>query len=293
MLSPNDLEILGDLIKEIRRLNMSANMYAQFMERLPDRLSGNQNVQENPAPFTGGEVERLMTLNRRLGEIESLKRDIAHELRPGLIDKIKNSDDPMGDFEIDTKIDFILRDDDPEASEDSDNILTTRDDFISYPEEIDEDLVDFREYHDSKTAQLAAEPHCYLFHDLYDHSYGVEKPSVPLPDCLRIGTVWIDVIIRQQYFLDVETGKWDKSCGNRKLAELARRPPQTDGRLLSDLLFDSEVIDSWGKETTGADCFVGTRYRPDVSHRKVVVQVRLKDTDFRNGNPEDMPQIPA
>lgn len=239
MLSPYELETLGDLVKEIRNLNLWARRYERFLENLSEKLSGNQNVQENPDQFTVSEVERLMTLNRRLGEIESLIRDTAHELWPGLIDKIRNPDDPMGDFEIDTKTYFILRDDDPEASEDSDNILTTRDDSISYPETFDEDLVDFRESHNSTIAQLAAEPHCYLFHDLYDHSYGMEKPNVPLRDCLRIGAVWIDVIIRQQYYLDVETGKWDKSCGDRKLAELARRY-QSDEQLLPGLLFDSE-----------------------------------------------------
>lgn len=286
MLSPYELETLGDLIKEIRDLNLCAKRYDRFLENLSEKLSGNQNVQENSDRFTDSEVERLMTLNRRLGEIESLIHDTAQELRPGLIDKINNPENPMGDFEIDTKTWFILRDDDPEAREDSDNILTTRDDSISYPETVDEDLVDFRESHDSTTAQLAAEPHCYLFHDLYDHRHGVEQPNVPLPDCLRIGTVWIDVIIRQQYYLDIETGKWDKSCGNEKLAELARRPPY-DGRLYSDLLFNSEVIDTWGKETTGADCFLGTRFRPDVSHREVVVQVRLKDAAFRKSHSED------
>jgi hypothetical protein len=51
-------------------------------------------------------------------------------------------------------------------------------------------------------AQLDGEPHCWLFHDLYDHSYGFSKPSVPLRDCLRIGKIWVDVVIRQQYYLD-------------------------------------------------------------------------------------------
>jgi len=222
MLSPNELELLGDLVKEIRRSNLNANRYARFLESLTDRLTGNGHTQENSDRFTDNEVERLMTLNRRLGEIESLKRNTAHELRPGLIGKIRNPDDPMGDFEIDTKIVFILRDDDPEASEDSDNIMTTRDDLVSYPDDkaVDKDIVDFRESCNSETDQLAAEPHCYLFHDLYDHSYGVEQPSVPLRDCLRIGTIWVDVIIRQQYFLDVESGKWDKSDGDRKLDRL-------------------------------------------------------------------------
>lgn len=219
MLSPYELELLGDLVKEIRRSNLNANRCIRLLERLSDRLSGNRHIQKKSDRFTDNEVERLMTLNRRLGEIESLIRNTAHELRPGLIGKIKNPDDPMGDFEIDTKIDFILRDDDPEASEDSDNIITTRGDLVSYhgDETVGKDIVDFRESNNGDTDQLDAEPHCYLFHDLIEHSYGIEQPSVPLRDCLRIGRIWVDVIVRQQYFLDVETGKWDKSDGGIKL----------------------------------------------------------------------------
>jgi len=220
MLSIIELEILRDLIKEIQRLNSHANMYTQFMKNINVIFSENRHVQENSARFTDSEVERLMMLNRRLGEIETLIHDTSHELWSESIGKIENQNNLMGDFEIDTKIDFILRDDDPEASEDSDNILTTREVFVYYPdkEAVGKEIVDFRESCNGDTDQLAAEPHCYLFHDLYDHSYGVEQPSVPLRDCLRIGSLWIDVIVRQQYFFDLDTGRWDKSIGDRKLA---------------------------------------------------------------------------
>ena len=32
-------------------------------------------------------------------------------------------------------------------------------------------------------------PHCWLFHDLYDHSYGLEQPTLSLQDCLRMGRI--------------------------------------------------------------------------------------------------------
>lgn len=220
MLSPEEREYISALTREISKLNRAASMYTRSLERLTDSLSDNRHAQEDTDRFTEDEVKRLMSLNRRLGEIESLVREAAHELRPSLIGKIENQNDLMSDFEIDVEIDFILRDDDLEASEDSDNILATRSELSvnTRDEADDEDVADFRESCNSETDQLAAEPHCYLFHDLYDHSYGVEQPRVPLRDCLRIGSVWIDVIIRQQYCLDLETGKWDKSWGDRKLA---------------------------------------------------------------------------
>jgi hypothetical protein len=70
------------------------------------------------------------------------------------------------------------------------------------------DGMDYRESGRTDVAQLDGEPHCWLFHDLYDHSYGFSKPSVPLRDCLRIGMILVDVVIRQQYCLDIATGEW-------------------------------------------------------------------------------------
>jgi len=219
MLSFNELEVLRDLVKEIHRSNSIANSHAFFLEKIKARFSENRHGQEGSERFTDSEVERLMKLNRSLGEIETLVQETAHELWPELVDKIKNPNSPMGDFEFETQIDFMLRDDDPEASDDSDNIMTTRKVFVSQPDRktIDKELIDFRESGNGETNQLATEPHCHLFHDLYEHSYGVEQPSVPLRDCLRIGSVWVEVIVRQQYFLDLETGKWNKDCGSRHI----------------------------------------------------------------------------
>lgn len=126
MLSPEEREYISALTREISKLNRAASMYTRSLERLADSLSDNRHAQEDTDRFTEDEVKRLMSLNRRLGEIESLVREAAHELRPSLIGKIENQNDLMSDFEIDVEIDFILRDDDPEASEDSDNILATR-----------------------------------------------------------------------------------------------------------------------------------------------------------------------
>jgi hypothetical protein len=63
---------------------------------------------------------------------------------------------------------------------------------------------DWRIYVPSMEA-INTEPHCWLFHDLNDHDYGFNKSRVPLQDCLRLGEVWVDVVIRQQYWLNLET----------------------------------------------------------------------------------------
>ena len=164
------------------------------------------------------EVARLMTLNRRLAELEQHLRDQALVLEPTLRAKLADPTSRMYDYEIDAEIAYVLRDDDQEAVEDNDNILTHRDEMLKdiAKTRILVDGIDHRESVRPDMAQLGGEPHCWLFHDLYDHSYGFSMPSVPLRDCLRIGTILVDVVIRQQYCLDIATGEWSQPSTEEK-----------------------------------------------------------------------------
>ena len=51
-------------------------------------------------------------------------------------------------------------------------------------------------------------PHCWLFNNLYDHSYSIEQPKLTLKDCLRVDSIWVDVAVRQQATLAIKTGEW-------------------------------------------------------------------------------------
>ena len=62
--------------------------------------------------------------------------------------------------------------------------------------------------------QLAQEAHCWLFHDLYSHSYGSyqgndDMKELSLQDCLRVGSIWVDIEVRHQAFLDIDSGEWE------------------------------------------------------------------------------------
>jgi hypothetical protein len=50
---------------------------------------------------------------------------------------------------------------------------------------------------------LRSDPHCWLFHELYDHSYGPQTSWISLSDCARIGKVLVEVKISQQYEIEV------------------------------------------------------------------------------------------
>ncbi len=151
------------------------------------------------ASLSDSEVTQVLALNRQLAELTRFLKTTVDDATPRLETKLADSNDPMFDYEIDAHIAYVLREDDPEYVEDDDNYLTTQ--IESLKGQPVSDIEDWAESHIQPG--LLAEPHCWLFHDLYDHGGGRESPKVSLRDCLRIGRIWVDVKISQQYVFDV------------------------------------------------------------------------------------------
>lgn len=149
--------------------------------------------------LTEADIQQLLALNRLLRDVGPFLRSVADDIRPRLESKLADPSDPLYDYEIEAHIDFILREDDSEYDEADDNILTTRNECLKDP----------RGHTCDDCAEpigpdgLRTEPHCWLFHDLYDHDYGEESPRLSFRDCLRIGKILIDVQVWQQYCVDV------------------------------------------------------------------------------------------
>ena len=152
------------------------------------------------------ETARLLQLNRNLATLQNFLADQANQIKPALLGKKSDPHDPMADFEIETKLTYALREDDEDSCDDSDNCLTIRNENLKIFNNWQK-RDDFREYRQGNE-DLNAEPHCWLFHDLYDYSYGLAQPKVPLRDCLRLGEVWVDMIITHQYRFNLDTGEW-------------------------------------------------------------------------------------
>lgn len=150
-------------------------------------------------PLSDSEVNHVLRLNRQLTDLTRFLISAADDVTPRLEAKLADPNDPMQDYEIDARIDYVLREDDPEYAQDDDNILTTRTEPIQLLFEHNGTDWGYK----PMQAGLTAEPHCWLFHDLYDMSYGRESPKVSLRDFLRIGTILVDVTILQQYAFDV------------------------------------------------------------------------------------------
>ena len=215
------------LDRDVRHAKEEFSGFSQLREVLEEFASSSRRVEkciesacknehrvhaEEAMSFSDEEVLRFRALNHHLAEITDFLRDDAREIDSRMGDNKRSPDDPMVDYEIEAEICYTLRQDDPEYDEEEgDNYLTMRHESIKRLVPDDDRM--FKEYRDHEPwipATLENESFCWLLHDLIDHSYGPEKPCLPLRDCLRIGSIHVDVEVRQQYNFYLTSGKWEK-----------------------------------------------------------------------------------
>ncbi len=140
------------------------------------------------------EKDWLMKLNTQLAKLEAhyyaVLRDKANALRA----RVLNDDDWLQDFNLSLVLTFHLREDDPEYEACDENVLTEIEIFFFDATEADHDygfgLTNI--HHCERLENHPGEHHCYLFHQLAEHS------GVDWRDLLRIGEIWIDLKIDEQ-----------------------------------------------------------------------------------------------
>ena len=154
-------------------------------------------------------VPSLLSLNRHLQQISEFLCETTAAIRPRLDAKRGEMADPMYDYEIAANLSYVLRHDDPDYDGDQDNILAHRQENFK-SERGDASRLDHFIGPPSGLPGMHHEPYGGLFRDLCEHPYGPEQVALSLPDCLRIGKIFIDVQIWQQYCFDVQSGKWEK-----------------------------------------------------------------------------------
>jgi hypothetical protein len=111
----------------------------------------------------------------------------------------------------------LLAEDDPAYDEDSDNILTTRDGWVSKsgtePLASLEAEIDEINYSDSSI--LMPQQGWYL-QDLSDHDMGPGRPALSNQELRRVEKVWVNITTTRQYCLNLRTGdfeNWGKLRG--------------------------------------------------------------------------------
>ena len=194
-----------DLASEFDELHMAVITCQESIQSLAAKLEACFDADEMRRKccwneeLSDAEIARLLVLNRRLMDLTRHLRSVAEDVTPRLEARLADPDDPMFDYEIEAVIQFTLLEDDPDYAEDDDNFLTTRTESLKCLRLQDDE--DFGGAIPQK--RLLAEPHCWLFHDLHDHDHGIESPRLSFHDCLRIGSIWVDVQVWQQYDFDV------------------------------------------------------------------------------------------
>ena len=203
----------NDLASTFADLHLEVVKYLEAGQCLSEKIKnsifdsdGASGEISGEAPLTENEVRNLLALNRCLIDLRRHLKTVVEDVQPRLESKLADVSDPMADYEIDVKIAYVLRQGDLEFNEDDDNYLTTRYEMIRNINDDEDESEDYAEC--SLPEDLRAEAHCWYFHDLYDHSYGIERPRLSLRDCLRVAQIFIDVEILQQYRFDVDRGTW-------------------------------------------------------------------------------------
>lgn len=161
-------------------------------------------------PFTQSEINQLLCLNQRLSKLERHLLNEGNRLEPPLQMRMADPNDPMNDYEIEAKLYYILRKTDSAFNDDDDNYLTMRYIDLKGCAKNNSRFCDGEDWREilPSTDQLDQAPHCWLFHDLYDHDYGENMKALSLRDCLRIGSIWVVISVEHQADLVIDNGEW-------------------------------------------------------------------------------------
>lgn len=203
-------EQLASLQQAMDELELHLSQIQRKMRRLA-RLASPSNV-KNDAEYSEAEIEGLLRFNQRLMTVEAHLHTLAETQNQWMSAQVAASCTVLDDYEIDAKLYFVLRSDDPEFDEDSDNFLATREISLKClgAENRLADGQDHRNPLRSYPEPLRQVILCRLFYDLISYNYSLAQPELSLQDCLRIDNIWVNVAVRHQATLNIETDEWEK-----------------------------------------------------------------------------------
>jgi hypothetical protein len=157
------------------------------------------------------EQSALQSINQHFVTVTDQIKKEATAIGKTLDARLADHSDVMWDYEMEATCHFALRDDDPGYAENSDNFLASRELFIHPCEDDEPEQSTFigpdwpEGYVDDPM------PHGRLFHELHHRKSVFNKgPQQNLKDIQRIGDVWIDLVVKFQFYYDLVQGKWVK-----------------------------------------------------------------------------------
>ena len=172
--------------ESVQRLNTKVDALFKADESLIKQASNE--------PLAEADIDQLLALNRYLKVVTEQLIVVAKDLEPRLEAKIADPADPMYDFEIEAIFNYVLRDDDSDYNEDDDNYLSSQQHMLRSPAMFEDTICPIP----FQPLRLWSEPLCWLFHELR-HPLMTRAPQLSLRDLLRIGRIYVDVQVWQQY----------------------------------------------------------------------------------------------
>jgi len=160
----------------------------------------------DPADTIEPESQRLRRIDTHLRKLQKLLLQQRQSLTAALTNEVSSANSELCDFELEAQLNLLLSEDDPHYAEDADNILTTLDGLIDPADS--EREIDEQNFCDLPGHLM---PHQgWLSHDAMAHQHGTDNPAIGSDGLLRAGKVWVDVIVRRQYLLNLKTGQFEK-----------------------------------------------------------------------------------
>lgn len=161
-------------------------------------ICGKKEEDTDQGKLRGDERARLAALNDILTELEQKINQEVKSLTKKLNHKVKAiGDRVIQDYEIEVEVSYWLDENDPEYSDDRDNVMARFcHPFFGKTRSRFDPTCDYNDMPLNYSDPLNFRPHCYMFHELYDHTV----PRLTFRDLLRIGMIWTEIIIRDQRF---------------------------------------------------------------------------------------------
>ncbi|MBF0192777.1 MAG: hypothetical protein HQL99_16820 [Magnetococcales bacterium] len=174
------------------------------------------------AILTDSERQAAQQLNHWLRQQEKDVLAYCRQLNAGMQQRLHSTEDPVSDYEIDIRVSFYVREDDPFYDDDDANrfdpdcdasLLWIFNDCVkSHIQWFDENHWGWGDDHDHNDRLTAGASdvnnHCAWFHELYDHAH------LPMKHMTRIGKVWVDIQVQHQMELDSKQRYSSSFCRN-------------------------------------------------------------------------------
>jgi len=139
------------------------------------------------------DLAKVDTINERLIQIEKDIYSRWLKLKTNLDRELSDQDDWLSDYEIELKIDYYIDESDHLYDVNTDSILLTREFFLGKGVSIGNMINDSEDHTEAGHTKNFTSPHCYTFHDLYDHS------CISFEEIQRIGRIWVDINVIHQH----------------------------------------------------------------------------------------------